>query len=690
MAPEATAETGIKWPKTRNEELAAEAPKGDAFEDDGSRDYRSPQLVVQCREVRAHPADPRLAIAVVRDIDAEALSFVPEGSQASLSCSPGILFHVQEIQEPDPVEDAVDGECSATESGIVLCAVDPGWRGLEGAVDGVAITAIFAGSDLEEALFASRNHLLGAEDQQVDKDKLAEVLWDADELLACAAELFPEVAGDMLSSDLEAELGDSSLLDVASSEAEGKILICFKHVLSPLEDTALREMYHGGDKKYKKPGRERPWQVIADALQEMLGTRNGDLDRRILSESPELLISRSEALHEFMVELRFPEREDGSQEHPHEPKNLVAAQEQVVVAQEKGKTVHLTAARDRARSHKAAKEHKEGSSKSPREREHADRSKANGRESGRHESTRDSHRSREPRYENSQRRRDAERLPRRQSQQEDRKRLQDSRRSDPKEQNKERRSRSAHGHKDSRRKEEVVLRPREGSRPTTHSRRDHDRQRKEEDRHRERGRDGHTRVDEKPRERIKSASLRDGRGSGKSNSVLDTKRLEERLRALQRKPQEGRSRSRRGVHQDSSKGQREQTQTTAKLPDRRDHEDSRRVDPFPDNEKSKTMRLGRGAEYGSKPQSGAPQATESQRLPMPLPSQAPKVQPTRAPQSSPCAAARTPVPSSRPPQTALPFPLAAALAGPRPPSTPPPGYRGPRVPRQPSSRAHGQ
>mmetsp|Transcript_122428 Transcript_122428/g.235974 ORF Transcript_122428/g.235974 Transcript_122428/m.235974 type:complete len:727 (+) Transcript_122428:94-2274(+) len=282
-----------------------------------------PHPEIICHEVCPVEKDALRVRAVCPQSDV--LSFIPDGSQASLSCAPRVLFRIEAVRRAEPAESAQDELPPGEDFHVDLVSLEPGWPGLEAPEPGCAITVFLAGPDLEEALFAAVHSLMWDSEQAGSGDpSQASGSWTAPEVLVRAKELFPEVVGeDMTEVDVEAALESSALLEASWLSAplaeEAPRVVC-KTASSPLEEFTLQVFTDLARAPYHQAipmSAERPWRIIADEHRRSMGQREEDLDRRFMEASRHFVFSYSESRGHVMRLRNPPAEEERPEERKH-------------------------------------------------------------------------------------------------------------------------------------------------------------------------------------------------------------------------------------------------------------------------------------------------------------------------------------------------------------------------------------
>lgn len=266
------------------------------------------QPEVICREVRQVEGQvDRVVAAIPMD---PVLKIIPDGTQALLTCAPGILFRIKGIRGPN----AREGETEDTEEEFVfdLKAIDCEWQGLAGTEENVALTVLLSGGDIEEAFFSAMNSLMDDKRKEggLESDQKA-MSWNCVEVLTRAQDLFPEVVGGLAEDDIESVLAGCSFFEASICETSGAIMVGCKVHASPLEDSALRAFTVLSQQQhlFQPLSSERPWKLVADELARSIGDRNEDLDRRFLEASPHFSFTYSEVRGHHVIRLRNPPAE---------------------------------------------------------------------------------------------------------------------------------------------------------------------------------------------------------------------------------------------------------------------------------------------------------------------------------------------------------------------------------------------
>eukprot|EP00927_Polykrikos_kofoidii_P028279 TRINITY_DN24721_c0_g1_i3.p1 TRINITY_DN24721_c0_g1~~TRINITY_DN24721_c0_g1_i3.p1 ORF type:complete len:800 (+),score=135.73 TRINITY_DN24721_c0_g1_i3:189-2588(+) len=260
----------------------------------------------------------RLVRATLPDTDP--VIAVPAGAQATLSCAIGALFAVEAIIGPEGAlkSSGASGGKAADNRGlppdgqifIDLLSLNDSWPGVDGVEYDGMLTVLFAASDVEEALFSAMHSLTSDAAEDNGQSKAGDESWLAEDVLARAQDLFPEITGELTEESLESTLETSALLEVlsASSEKDGRVRVLRRSVTSPLEESALRAFDVLARKKhlFTPLSSERPWRLVADEMRQVLGRMQDDLDRRLLEASPLFHFRYSEVRAHHVITLRKP------------------------------------------------------------------------------------------------------------------------------------------------------------------------------------------------------------------------------------------------------------------------------------------------------------------------------------------------------------------------------------------------
>jgi len=250
-------------------------------------------------------------------LDSAVLSSMPDGALATLSCAPRELFRIEAVGGVELIEGTGDEPPPEGCVFVDVASLEQGWKGLpEGVESEGTLTALLAAADMEEA-FISALHRLAHESQALGgargKSKAqasTQECWNALEVNSRVKALFPDIFSPSELADIEVQdsLSSSSLLDFVWSEADSVNNVVAKVSTSPLEETALRVFSNLADERHKNfvpIAKERSWEVVADELQHLMGSRDENLDKRILEGSPHFIFKSSETDRQcIMVRLK--------------------------------------------------------------------------------------------------------------------------------------------------------------------------------------------------------------------------------------------------------------------------------------------------------------------------------------------------------------------------------------------------
>lgn len=269
-----------------------------------------PQREVPCFEVvplgeATIPGGQRVR-AVVAD-DGAALD-IQKGVQAVLDCASTIPLRVEAVISPEKSGGKPSSDGIFPEDGdlfVELVSLDDSWEGLGGPVYFVSLFVIWSAPDVEEAMCSALRTLCTEVAADGAAPKNVRDPWPLNVVLSRAQDLFPDVMGDMVASNVELALSGSALFEVFPDST-----IACKVDFTPLEETTLGAFKKLLLQESRIRSTERDWSLLADQLDNVLGKGEADcaeLRRRLLESSSLVGFTFSHIRSHWVVKLTRPD-----------------------------------------------------------------------------------------------------------------------------------------------------------------------------------------------------------------------------------------------------------------------------------------------------------------------------------------------------------------------------------------------